>query len=365
MKTITIAARYRSSLCAAALMLAACSTGGTSATPSAVNALVPVNTPRQLAVAQHPNHAKSWMIKQPKGTEYLYVGGAGEDDVYVYNYKTHALVGTLTGFDDPAGECVDARGHVWITNYLGTTIGGVCARRHDPINTLQTPMYTIGCSVSPNGDLAASVYQGPSYSPGEILIWSNASGTPTSYQNPYDCEYLEPPGYDNNGNLWVETFSQSAVNVCELQGGSSGTGLSLVQPPSNVHINAPGSAMWDGKYITLTDPGYQNTETAIHQAALNGKGHFKQKGETILTDDCEGSFADVFQPYIVGKTNTPNTTSQGKRVLGGDADCVGSQGGLSLWHYPAGGADTGHWQVGVTSGSDGIDSSGLSVSFKP
>jgi hypothetical protein len=52
-------------------------------------------------------------------------------------------------------------------------------------------------------------------------------------------------------------------------------------------------------------------------------------GETVLTDNCYCDYVDLFNPFIVGKTNTPVNRRQGKVVLG-------SCGGVAFWHYPAG-----------------------------
>lgn len=293
--------------------------------------------------------------------EYLYVGGAGENAVYIYDYTTQQQVGELTGyFNDPAGECVDGKGNVWITNYLGTSMVEYARGNpypYQPIAMLTTPMFTNGCSVSPNGDIAASVFEGPSYSNGEILVWSSGSGSPATYSNPGGCMYLEPPGYDDNGNLWVEGLTGSNVNVCELPAGSTSSG-SLNVVPTNFTINAVGSAMWDGQYISFTDPAYQTTQTAIYQASQGGNGKLKLQGTTVLKDTCDNQFAAVTDPFIVGTTNTPKTNSQGHRIVGGDADCVGSQGGLRFWKYPNGGASNGNMQVG-----GGVDASGEAVSF--
>jgi hypothetical protein len=66
------------------------------------------------------SHGESWMAPQaPKIRKPLYISDMSSDDVYVYNYKTGSLVGRLTGFYIPSGQCVDAKGDVWITDYQG------------------------------------------------------------------------------------------------------------------------------------------------------------------------------------------------------------------------------------------------------
>jgi len=52
----------------------------------------------------------------------LYISDFVTNDVFVYNYDTGTSVGKLTGFDWPAGQCVDAKGNVWITSILGNAV---------------------------------------------------------------------------------------------------------------------------------------------------------------------------------------------------------------------------------------------------
>src|ERR1700761_7014239 len=57
-----------------------------------------------------------------------------------------------------------------------------------------------------------------------------------------------PPGYDNKGNLFVEV----GPNVCELPAGGS----ALIDVTLDHSLGFPGSIMWDGKYLALTDQSY-------------------------------------------------------------------------------------------------------------
>ena len=76
----------------------------------------------------HSDRSRSWMdpaygVKgAKKKSELLYVGDDSTNDVFVYDYKSGAQVGQLTGFDGPYGMCVDAKGDVYVANFdNGTT----------------------------------------------------------------------------------------------------------------------------------------------------------------------------------------------------------------------------------------------------
>jgi hypothetical protein len=53
---------------------------------------------------------RSWMSAGAKTIKKLmYVAGATSNTVYIYDYEKRKLVGELTGFDQPNGECVDGK----------------------------------------------------------------------------------------------------------------------------------------------------------------------------------------------------------------------------------------------------------------
>ena len=103
--------------------------------------------------------------------------------------------------------------------------------------------------------------------------------------------------------------------------------------------------MWDGEYIGLSDsnPFDQSNSavTAIYQAVpekptAGSAPILKIIGTTILTDDCFHGQDDsaIWQPFIVGKKNTPENNEQGTVVIGGNLVCSAR---FDFWSYPAGG----------------------------
>jgi hypothetical protein len=273
--------------------------------------------------------AGAWMMPgAAKVKSLLYASDWYHNKVYVYDYQTHEQVGTLTGFDEPMGECEDAKGDVWITNREGEEVVEYAHGGTSPLTTLQTNGYSNGCSFSPHGDLAVTNLYTAS-GPGNIQVFKNASGTPVEYANPSDCYYISPAGYDDKGNLYAEVTNPSSGGVCELAAGAK----TLKAISFNHTINADGSVMWDGRHITLTDALYASGETAIYQARPSSRG-LVLVGTTVLeAAGCNG--ADMYQPFIVGSTNTPVDRGRAKTVIASEVLCSGEP--IAFWHYPGGG----------------------------
>jgi hypothetical protein len=101
-------------------------------------------------------------------------------------------------------------------------------------------------------------------------------------------------------------------------------------------INSPGSVMWDGQYIALTDQKAHPFKTGIYRTTLSGTTLTVVGTETILHDSCILAHHNsrLVQPFIVGTTNTPLTTTTGTKIVGGDVTCAA--GKVALWHYTAG-----------------------------
>jgi hypothetical protein len=290
--------------------------------------------PQTLANAAHAALGKSWMLPGAKTVKrLLYISGYGAGNVLVYNYQTRAQVGTLTGYDWLPGLCVDKKGDVYLATEVGSE-GSMIEYAHGgakPIKTLSTNGHPIGCSIDPTtGNLA--VDNGLPGGASGIQVWKNASGTPTEYSSISACNEMWSPGYDRQGNLYVEG-DVNAQSVCELPAG----GNALESVSINRTINFPGSAMWDGKYITFTDQEYKNG-TGIYRARRTRGGKLAVVGITRLNDTCYGKEADIVQPFIVGKKNTPANDQEGTAVVGVNfAYYCATEGKFDYWAYPAGG----------------------------
>jgi hypothetical protein len=277
--------------------------------------------PQAAPAMQDADRGVSWMAPNASRVkELLYVSDDASDDVYVYDYKALKLLGLLKGLRQPYGQCVDAHGNIWITDLTGQQ---VVEYAHGSIHwkkQLKTQGASVGCSVDPtSGNLAVANVKTTS-SGGNIRVFSSSGYH--DYSNGA-CYYLEQPGYDAAGNLYVEAYSSSnVVNVCELpRGGNSLTTVSVSQ-----QIYAPSSVMWDGKYLTLADVNYNDSgSTAIYRTGEDTSGNLTVVGTTVLTDTCDGGNAEVWQPFIVGT-----------QLVGFDTNCAKRQR-ISIWTYPTGG----------------------------
>jgi DNA-binding beta-propeller fold protein YncE len=192
------------------------------------------------------------MSPEAKAEDLLYVADQNANKVYVYSYPREKLVGTLAGFTQPGGECVDTSGNVFITNYGAGTIveyqhGGTKA-----ITTLNDPgAYPYGCAFDPiTGNLAvtnSATYGG--YGHGDLLIYPKARGTPATYTDPniYWYGYCT---YDGKGTLYVDGYAiSSTYQIAKLAEGD--------EVLDDVYVynsgTYAGGLQWKGKYLAIAD----------------------------------------------------------------------------------------------------------------
>ncbi|HEY2476352.1 MAG TPA: hypothetical protein VGI19_16315, partial [Candidatus Cybelea sp.] len=114
--------------------------------------------------------------------ELLYVSDGIRYTVHVFNYQTGATLGTLRGFGNPSGECVDANGDVYIGSGSLNLIVEYAHGGNTPLQTLYLDGSPIACSISPKGDLAVANGRTPSGG-GDVDIFRYASGGPSPYAN--------------------------------------------------------------------------------------------------------------------------------------------------------------------------------------
>jgi hypothetical protein len=285
------------------------------------------------------------MLPEAKSEDLLYISDISTDTVLVYSYKSHAQVGQLTGFGEPYGQCVDAKGDVWITDISGSVIDEYAHGGSSPLKTL-TANRPVGCSVSPDGDLAVSSGYG---SRSGVLVFKGASGKPASYTNA-DCVSPASPGYDDKGNLYVEGLefinSYSIGNLCELPAGGTSLGVvSLLRHSGHkaVAFNGEGSVMWDGKHMTVTLT-LDQTKLAITTELSNGDLKVARK-TTLVDSNCDGG-NELRQVFLVGKKNTPENHSEATVAVAGNEIPNGScYFDFNAFAYPAGG--TQEWSLTV------------------
>lgn len=274
-----------------------------------MSATIAMTTAMHIVPSIHRNLRKSWIKPEAKHTQYLlYVSdeATGSVDIYAYRSRKGHLVGQLTGFQFPYGECQDGSGNVYVTDFGAENIVEYAHGGTSPIKTLADSYgYPIGCAVNPiNGDLAVSNWESndPSDCAGSVVIYPGALGTGTNYTDA-DFMYLYPPAYDPNGNLYVQgqyVYPSSTSGVAEIASGGSAL---VTVPLTGGTIYFPGGMQWDGHYMAATDQAYNGgSSSGIYRLSVGAAGA-AIVGSVELTDACyKGStpYNDVVQPFING-----------------------------------------------------------------
>jgi hypothetical protein len=316
--------------------------------------------PQTFAIATRADRGKSWILSEAKSEDLLYVSDISTDTVLVYSYKTRAQLGQLTGFGEPYGQCVDASGDVWITDVADRVVDEYAHGGSTPLKQLSASLgEPVGCSVSPNGDLAVSSDSSlqalkhhalPFSTQSGVLVYKNASGSPVSYTNA-DCDDPASPGYDDKGNLYAEgeeflSYSNVKGNVCELPAG--GTALGVIpflrrDGKKQVGPIGDGSIMWDGEYLMVT-LALDQTRLVEAKELTNGSLQVV-RGMRPLDSDCEWG-NELRQVFVVGKKNTPVNRSRATVAVAGNELTLGScYDDFNAFAYPAGGRQL--WSLDV------------------
>ncbi|HLY03812.1 MAG TPA: hypothetical protein VKR56_15105 [Candidatus Cybelea sp.] len=265
-------------------------------------------------VVQAAPGGQSWMNPRATSGDLLYVSDTESSDVYVYSYPGDKLVGTLTGFKDPGGLCVDKNGNVFVTNTGGDDVVEYAHGGTSPIATLGDPGYfPFGCSIDPTtGNLGvANNFPSSGSGQGNVVIYTHAKGKPKGDYTDPNIEQMLLCGYDDKGNLFVDGLTKaSGFAFAELRSG----GTTLTNITLNQSIGNPGGVQWDGKHVAVGD---QSTNV-VYQFDVSGKKGTKA-GSTALSGATE-----VVQFWIAGS-----------KLIGPDA----GEGNVGIWKYPAGGSE--------------------------
>jgi len=273
----------------------------------------PSHAATQSRVAAAP-HGRTWMAPEAKRDDLLYVSNVF--DVTVYSYPQGKLVGTLSNFDNPYGECVDAKGNVYITD---SKFGRIYEYAHGgtkPIATLSDKEYQpFGCAIDPTtGNLAVDNYETNWDYPGDVAIYRKARGFPQSYvvEGLYYYYYC---GYDSSGNLYVDGLNNGGFNFAFARLAKGSHTLEYVLLPQS--ITYPGGVAWDGTYLAVGD----QAGAAIYQFSFT-KGQPKLQGRTTLTGaGLVGQFAIADSTVVA-------------------PDQLNSTSNVLFYPYPAGGNPT-------------------------
>jgi hypothetical protein len=274
---------------AVAALLAACTSGPQVFAPNGAASMDDVLLAKHPAAPAfaHPNAGKSWMEPNVKGP-LLYVADAGNDDVFVYTWPALSLIGNLSGFQVPQGECVDAAGNVWVANTKTSKMLEFARGGLKPIKTLKDRgQFPSSCAIDPKtGDLAVTNIISRSYGPGSLSIYKAAGGAPKIFADP-NLEKVYFDGYDGKGNLYVDGIDASGIFQIAKFDGKKFTALRI----SGANVNAPGAVQVVGSTINVEDQSGVLGNSVMYETTLAGST-LTVVATAQLTDgmDCVGTF---------------------------------------------------------------------------
>lgn len=355
MKIFT-SARYAFGALAAAVILGGCNSGALqtaglgSSLPSATRldpARSVANTPRRFSISplttepvtEHPDHRASWVSPDVKKTrEVLFASDPGTDDVYMYTLPGLELKGTITGFDNPEGECNDSAGNVWVVSQGSSPKITKLSHAGKILKILADPTgYPSSCAVDPTtGNLAVTNIGDLSSTPGDVLIYADAKGTPTVVSNPSTQSYYFA-GYDDGGNLFVDGLTKvggGSFVLSECAAGCVGATMTTISI-SGGPIDFPGFVQWyaPGGYLAVGDQECKHlSQTCVYAVSISSSSGTITG--TIALKNSEGKpVCDMAQGII--------NPVRGKNLLGGDYEhnCKGVNAEYN-WPFPAGGSPT-------------------------
>jgi hypothetical protein len=316
--------KYAGALVAVAV-LSACGGGGSALTPSSAGALnnatykyvgktLFVNN-KPVTAARPPGVPLRYTSLLPdghgKGKKYEYVFSYYGTYASIFDYpKSVAQIGSIYG--DGGQGCTNV-----LYGYgkkIMWNVGGQFAITEykvpdTPIKTLSVNYYfPSSCAMNTNGDLAVGILYASGSGGGDVVIFKNATGTPTAYHTPLDEEFFN--GYDNQGNLFADGFTgdRSGFALVEMPKGST----KFVTIKTSNSVQFPGSVQWDGTYLTVFD----QIANALYRYTVSGT-----TATLKSTVQFQGSY-DCAQTWIVKGL-----------VYCGDA---GNDNG-EVFKYPAGG----------------------------
>jgi hypothetical protein len=256
------------------------------------------------------------------GQDLIYVSN-GVGIVNVYEYWQRTLVGELINFSQPKGECTDASGNVYITDYGNDQIVEYAHGAKTALRVINgSPYRPYGCAIDPkSGNLAVANYsQDSSYSSGNVAVYAHAKGAPKYYSNK-NLEHVVACAYDKYGDLLVTGFLIFSGHYYYtyfgyLSAKSNDFGLINLPPPNSGWNGVMQGLGWDGKYWTV-EVYYQ-----LYQYTINIK---PQLIGTVPLQGAEGPIAFY----------SLDPRKQATQAVGAYRDSGTNY--VYFWKYPVGG----------------------------
>jgi hypothetical protein len=266
---------------------------------------------------QLPSVTPAWTASDAASQSLLYVSDIGGEVVDVFTYPSGKLIDTLTGFNEPNGECVDRSGDVFVVDTYADAILEYAHGASKPKGKLHADARLLTCSVDPKTGNLAAVPAG--IADGGVYVFTRARGKAHFWSGGSLLEEAYSCTYDPDGNLYVAgQNSEGEIQLARYAEGTFGeTAISL-----DIKVGWPGGMLWIGNYLALGDQfankfnsaqKYPNVVYEIHITGANGS--------VVRKAGLHGA-GDVVQFWV----------ASGK-VIGADAE----DEVLGFWKFPAGG----------------------------
>ena len=243
------------------------------------------------APISQPSDESAWIDAPATSGSLVYISDQYLKKVFVYTYPQLKLVGKLSGFAQPDGECADSAGNVWITDYLKQQIVEYAHGANAPKRRLSDAGYfPYSCAVNPrNGDLAVVNFE-TNPVPGSLSIYKKASGSPQVFSY-YSLDLPFFVAYDANGKLFVDGYRgfYSPDFVLASFNGKSFTNINVDHA-----IASPGDIVVAGSRVNIADSFHY--DHVMYGFRVNGsQAHLVGITHLFRTDD-------VAEFDVVGKS---------------------------------------------------------------
>ncbi len=329
---------YALSFCAAAALLVGCGGSQTSFFPTSAHlAQTSASGHKDLIYVDYGTSCGSFCVSSV---------------VNVYTFPKGRFIASWLGGNGSqmSGECADGAGNIFVTYVqLGNPdVGSILKFAHgdtSPVATLSAgTAFPVACSVDPNSGNLAVVNIINGTPTGNLMIFSNASGSPTVYRDPRRVIFYGV-AYDGAGNIFVDGHyidvkGGRAVFAEFPKGGTSFKEIGLTTSE-----NETDEVQWDGHHITL---GLNGLHNKIERLDIHGSsGHVVGITKlNHLSRDYGLQYSFTGKELVVGWNKSCFIT------------CV-PPGGVGTWSYPAGSLIT----KSITQGSyRNVQPAGIAVS---
>jgi hypothetical protein len=303
----------RSVLCAGLtiIMLAGC--GGQSGTPGTM--------PQGATMAARAHQASG------SSGDLVYVITA--KGIVIVSYPSWAIVAKIPGYRVWYSVCSDPNnGSVFAIDGDHNVIDEYAHGGTTAIATLTPPSgYAQACAVDPTtGNLAVVILEGAS-SPGEVLVYPGATGTPTAYVDS-KVPALIYPAYDNAGNLFIAAENRAGTaRIGELRVGHKQ--FTIITPNENMYAR---EIQWDGTYLVFQTANGPPLGSTIYQLAISGKT--ATVVNTVQLTHCNTDYFWIYNGSLLSFYYPPKANNNEA---------------IAVWPYPAGGNPTSKF-YGLTKG---------------